>query len=435
MFFHYSLPSQLLRHTTTRFILPLALIVASASFAAAETLNWPEFRGPTGQGLVTSTRLPVTWDVATDNTWKIAIPGHGWSSPILYNDRIYLTTAVPLDDSNTSHSLRTLCIHAETGNIEWNVEVFTRSAETAKPIHKKNSYASPTPITDGNLLYVHFGPDGTAALELNGQLRWTKRDIKYNAQHGGGGSPIFSGDLLVFNCDGTEDPFVIALRRDSGEVQWKTLRSDVEGPRFSFATPLEIEWQGRRQIVSPASHQVCGYDAASGEELWRVMYPNKWSIIPRPVFSHGLVLVCTGYEGPAELLAIRPDGRGDVTETHVAWRTDENVSHSPSLLVVGNELYMVSDNGIASCRDVQTGELHWRHRLGGNFSASPIHSDGKVYFQSEQGTCTVVAAEKKYRELATNEFNETTFASYAVGQNFMIVRTEGHLYRFDAPGR
>jgi outer membrane protein assembly factor BamB len=202
-------------------------------------------------------------------------------------------------------------------------------------------------------------------------------------------------------------------------------------PKWSFATPLAIEANGTRQIISPAAHTVVSYDPASGKELWRIRYPNKWSVVPRPAFSHGLVFVCTGFDGPAELLAIRPTGTGDVTDSHVAWRTSENVPHTPSLLVVGNEIYLLSDNGIASCRDVETGTLRWRHRIGGNFSASPIHAAGRIYLTSERGVCTVIAASREYQELATNDLREPAMASCAILGRAIIVRTAGHLYRIE----
>jgi outer membrane protein assembly factor BamB len=205
----------------------------------------------------------------------------------------------------------------------------------------------------------------------------------------------------------------------------------MASPRWSFATPLVIEVEGKRQLVSPAAQMVCSYDPSSGEELWRVRYPNKWSIVPRPVFSHGLVFVCTGFDGPAELLAIRPTGSGDVTDSHVAWRTNSNVPHTPSLLVVGGGLFMVSDNGIVSCRDVETGALRWRQRVGGNFSASPVHAAGRIYMVSEQGICTVISAGQQYQELATNDLQERTLASCAVVDQAIIVRTERHVYRIE----
>ena len=404
------------------------LVMAATSRAG----DWLEFRGPTGQGHADATQLPVSWRADTDPRWRVEVPGKGWSSPIVVAGRVVLTTAVPEQgESPRRQSLRTLCFDAATGDVRWDVEVFDKQLGPDEKIHTKNSYASPTPISDGSHLFVHFGPDGTACLDLDGGIEWSTTDLRYDPQHGAGGSPIFCGDLLVFHGDGAADPFVAALRRDSGAIAWKTPRPEMGSPKWSFCTPLQIEVDGSRQLVSPASHMVCTYDPATGRELWRVRYPNKWSVVPRPVFAHGLVFVCTGYDGPAELLAIRPDGSGDVTDTHVAWRTDDNVPHNPSPLVIGDEIYLVADNGIASCRDVRTGELHWRQRLGGNYSASPLHAAGRIYVVSEQGVCTVFAPGTSYTELAVNDFGESALASFAVADDALFIRTESHLSRVE----
>jgi outer membrane protein assembly factor BamB len=407
------------------------LLAWGTARAAAE--DWPEFRGPTGQGLSSATSLPVKWDLPANVRWKVSLPGKGWSSPIVHDGRIFLTTAVPSEENPPKRqSLRALSLDATQGEILWDVEVFVKTMEPGETLNAKNSFASPTPITDGERVFVHFGPDGTACLDRDGKRIWANDQLRYNPVHGAGGSPIFSGSRLVFHCDGAEDPFVVALHRDSGTVAWRTPRPAMPSPRWSFATPLVIEVNGASQLVSPAAQMVCSYDPSSGEERWRVRYPNKWSIVPRPVFSHGLVFVCTGYDGSAELLAIRPTGSGDVTDSHVAWRTDSHVPHTPSPLVLGNEIYLVSDNGIASCRDVETGELHWRHRVGGNFSASPVHAAGRIYLVSEQGICTVIAASgREYQELATNDLQAATLASFAVVDGAILVRTEGHLYRIE----
>jgi len=403
------------------------LLALGAAIATAE--DWPEFRGPTGQGHSVGASLPVRWDLQADVRWKVPIPGKGWSSPIVHDGRIFLTTAVPLEeDSPKRHSLRALAVDAATGQIAWDVEVFVKEIGPDETLNPKNSFASPTPITDGQRVFVHFGADGTACLDRDGKRIWANDSLRYNSVHGAGGSPIFADSRLVFLCDGAEDPFVVALDRGSGTVAWRTPRPPMASPRWSFCTPLAIEAEGRRQLVAPAAQMVCSYDPESGEELWRVRYPNKWSVVPRPVFSHGLVFVCTGYNGPAELLAIRPTGSGDVTNSHVAWRTDNNVPYTPSPLIVGNEIFLVSDNGIASCRDVETGELHWRHRVEGNYSASPVYAAGRIYMVSERGVCTVIAASREYRQLATNDLQEPTLASFAVVDRAIIVRTERHLH-------
>lgn len=394
--------------------------------------NWPEFRGPTGQGLSNATSLPVKWDLQSNVRWKTAIPGKGWSSPIVHDGCIFLTTAVPSEeDPPSQQSLRALCLDTATGKTVWNVEVFAKQMKPGEKINAKNSFASPTPITDGDHVFVHFGPDGTACLDGDGKLIWANDQLRYNSVHGAGGSPIFSGLRLVLLCDGAENPFVVALDRDSGTVAWRTSRPSMASPRWSFGTPLAIDVEGKPQLVCPAAQMICTYDPESGKELWRVRYPNKWSIVPRPVFSHGLVFVCTGYPGTAELLAIRPTGLGDVTDSHVAWRINKHVPQTPSPLIVGNDIFLVSDDGIASCRDVASGTLHWVQRLGGNYSASPVHAEGRIYLQSEQGVCTVISASREYQQLGSTDLAEPILASCAFADAAIFIRTEGSLYRIE----
>lgn len=410
-----------------------SLVLIGATGSVAD--EWTEFRGPTGQGLANSAGLPLTWDNSRHVAWRQKIAGSGWSSPVVYQGRIYVTAAVPTtEDQAGDQSLRVICLDAQSGKIVWNVEAFAQRAGEQTKIHTKNSYASPTPLLAGDRLYVHFGPNGTAALDLAGQKVWATC-VRYESRHGGAGSPILVGQNLIFNCDGVEQPFVVALDCNSGEERWRTHRPEIEPQRFSFATPLLIEAQGRPQVISPGSSVVCSYAPDSGKELWHVRYPNKWSVIPRPVFSQGLVYVCTGYEGPAEILAIRPDGTGDVTDTHVAWRSDEYAPHTPSPLIVGKELFLVNDEGILSCRDALTGKMHWRKRIGGNYSASPIYADGRIYVVSEEGECVVVAAGVEYNELARNDLGERTLASFAVAGRALFIRTSENLYRIESePG-
>jgi len=392
--------------------------------------EWPEFRGGTGQGHSDVDGLPTVWSRSQNVAWRQPLPGKGWSSPILYAGRIFLTTAVEIDE-NGGQSLRALCLDAETGEIRWNVEAF-KKPPGLPAVHAKNSYASPTPITDGERVFVHFGPSGTAAFAFDGNLIWANDRIVYDARHGGGGSPILSGRALIFNCDGVENPFVVALDRSNGKELWRSARPEMEPERFAFSTPLEIRVNGKVQVVSPGSHGVYSYEPATGQEVWRVHFPNKWSVIPRPVFAQGKVFICTGYEGPAELLAIRPDGAGDVTATHVAWRTDKYVPHTPSPSIVGDLIFMVSDSGIATCRNVNTGKLHWRKRLEGSFSASPLHAAGNLYFPNEEGACFVIKAAPEFKLVAKNDLEESTLASYAAGGKGLYIRTAEALYRVSA---
>jgi outer membrane protein assembly factor BamB len=390
--------------------------------------DWPEFRGPTGQGLVEGGALPVHWDKTTNVVWKCPIPGRGWSSPVIVGRRIYMTTSVPIPENpRRDQSLRALCLDGTTGKVLWTTEVFRQDASTSPGIHGKNSHASPTPVVYDRRLYVHFGHQGTACLDLAGKVLWRNQRIRYAPVHGNGGSPIVVDRALVFSCDGSDRAFVIALDRNNGKVLWQTERSVNAEKKFSFSTPLVITVKGQKQIISPGSDMVGAYDPKTGKEIWKVRY-DGYSVIPRPVVAQGLVFVSTGFNSPS-LLAIRPDGHGDVTATHVVWKTGKGAPHTPSVLAVGTELYMVSDAGLASCLDARTGKAHWRERLGGTYSASPVAAAGKIYFQSEDGTGVVVEASKQFKRLASNRLGERTLASYAASSGALYLRTAANLYR------
>jgi outer membrane protein assembly factor BamB len=395
--------------------------------------DWPDFRGPTGQGLVPAGSFPLRWSPTENVVWKQALPGTGWSSPIVCGARVFLTTAVALvDSSNHDQSLRVLCLDAGTGRLLWEREVFQQDGRTAPRIHAKNSHASPSPVTDGKRLYVHFGHQGTACLDLNGSILWQKRDLQYRPVHGNGGSPVLAAGSLVFSADGSDRQFLVALDCATGAVRWQTQRKTEAVKKFSFNTPLVITVKGRQQVISTGSEVVGAYDLGTGEEIWRVRHEG-YSVVPRAVYGHGLVFVCTGYEAP-QLLAIRPDGRGDVTASHVAWMERKAVPLSPSPLLAGNELYLVSDKGIASCLDARTGQVHWRERLGGTYSASPVFTEAGVYFQSEEGKAVVLRPGLLFERLAENDLRERALASYAAADGAFFVRTERHLYRIEAPG-
>jgi outer membrane protein assembly factor BamB len=391
--------------------------------------DWPQFRGPGGDGHAAAGKLPTTWNETTNVAWKTAIPGKGWSSPVLHRGRLYLTTAVPLDPGSASAgelSLRAVCIDAANGNLIWTNKVFTQGTGAPK-IHTKNSHASPTPLVDGDRLYVHFGHQGTACLDLEGQLLWQSTAHPYQPVHGNGGSPVLALGLLIFSCDGAEKPFVVALDAATGKQDWRFDRSSDAVKKFSFSTSAVIDVGGQKQLITPGSGVVNALDPATGREIWRVRH-DGYSVIPKPVFGHGLVIVCTGYDAPT-VIAIRPDGRGDVTDTHVAWTAKRGAPHAPSPLLVGDELYLVSDRGVATCLDAKTGREHWQERIGGNNSASPVFADGKIYIQSEEGPAIVISPGKTFRKLSNTGFKERTLASYAVGDGALFVRTEKHLYR------
>jgi outer membrane protein assembly factor BamB len=379
--------------------------------------DFPQFRGLTGQGHSRESGLPLTWSETENIVWKTPLPGSGWSSPLIQGEHIWLTTAV--DDGR---SLRALCLDVSHGQILHNVEVFHK--DDPGKIHEKNSHASPTPVLDGDRVYVHFGSHGTACLTTEGEIIWKTR-LDYYHRHGPGGSPTLEGDLLIIHCDGFDAQFVVALNKHTGQEVW---RVDRDG-KHAYSTPLVIDVAGQRQLISVGGEWVFAYDPPTGRILWQVRYPGGYSTIPRPVYGHGLVFLSSGYDKPV-FYAIRPTGSGDVTETHVAWTLERGSPLTPSPLLVGDELYLVSDDGILTCVEAATGKAHWRQRLGGNFSASPLYADGRIYLLDENGNSTVVAPNKEsYQKLAVNVLPGRTLASPAASAGSLFLRTDAALYR------
>jgi len=406
---------------------PIALLLLGAviwSGSAARAEDWPQFRGPSGQGHSSERGLPITWSESQNVMWKTPVPGRGWSSPSVAGGRVWVTTSI----KEKGASLRAIAFDSSTGRETVNVEVFhLRSADLTNP---KNSHASPTPIVEGDRVYVHFGAQGTAALTTTGEIVW-KAHLSYESQHGNGGSPVLYGDLLIVSCDGSDDAFVVALDKRTGKVRWKTSRRLPADQAYS--TPLVIRVGDRDELVSVGAYRAAAYDPQTGKEIWRVGYADGFSNVPRPVYGHGLVYIATGFQQPS-LLAVRADGAGDVTKTHIAWTLKRGAPLTPSPLVVGDELYIVNDGGIASCLDAKTGETRWLQRLGGEYSASPVFADGRIYFLSEGGVATVIAPGKEFRKLATSSLDGETLASMAISDGSIFIRTDSHLYRIGVPG-
>ena len=405
----------------------LALAAGLSAAPAPMAADWPEFRGPTAQGIVADGALPTEWSDTKNVLWKQPLPGKGWSSPVTAGGRIYLTTAVPVEGGKDGElSLQALCLDGDTGATKWAKEVFRESASAPKP-HSKNSHASPTPLVHGDRLYVHFGHMGTACLDLDGNVVWKNNDLHYAPVHGNGGSPVLVDGALVLSCDGADKQFVVALDAGDGHVLWKKDRNVHPEKGFSFGTPLVITVGDKKQVVSQGSNVVIAYDPKNGDEIWRVRY-DGYSLVPRPVYGDGMLYLSTGFDAP-KLLAVRCDGKGDVTDTHVAWTVEKNAPNSPSPLLLGDQLYMVSDHGVVTCLNAKTGDEIWHEHVGGNFSASPIAADGKVYFLSEEGVGVVVKAGKEFELVAKNPVKEKTLASYGVLDGSLLVRTETSLYR------
>lgn len=397
--------------------------------AARAEDEWPQFRGPGGQGHSDATGLPLTWSETENVAWKTPIPGKGWSSPVIGGNRIWLTTA--LDDG---HSLRAICVDRQSGAVLHDVEVF--QVEDPPELHATNSHASPTPVLAEGRVYVHFGTNGTACLDAeSGEVLWRNDELRLDHEVGPGSSPILWGDLLLLTCDGCDVRFVAALDKRTGSLAWRTDRSSVidkeRSFRKAFSTPLVIDTPAGLQAVCVGAERVSAYDPATGRELWYVRYEG-FSNVPRPVYGNGMVFVCTGFF-PSQMLAIRPEGTGDLTESGVVWRCTQQVPTKPSPLLIDGLLYAIADSGAASCLEAETGEVVWSERLSGTYSASPIYVDGRIYFCNEDGETTVLAPGESPEVLAVNRLDGALWASPAVAGQALYLRTDTHLYRIENP--
>jgi outer membrane protein assembly factor BamB len=411
-----------------------AALLATAFASLTLHAQWPQFRGPDGSGVSATRGVPVTWSETKNVRWKTAIHGRGWSSPVVLGDQVWVTTA-----TSDGRKLSALALSRDSGRIIHDLELFR--VEHPQYAHPFNSYASPTPVMETGRVYVTFGSPGTAAIDTRtGKVIWERRDIECNHFRGAGSSPIIFRNLLIMHFDGSDRQFVLALDKNSGKTVWWTERSidfkdlgpdgkpQAEGDfRKAFATPHVIEVKGTPVLISLGSKATYGYDPMTGKELWRIEEHGSFSSSTRPVIGHGLVFYPTGFP-TGQLFAIRPDGRGDVTHTNVAWRFARGVPTKPSLLLVGDLLFMIGDTGIATAVEAKTGQEVWRARVGGEYSASPIAVDGRIYFFSQEGKTTVLEAGRQYKMLAENFLDEGFMASPAVDGGALVLRTKTHVY-------
>jgi outer membrane protein assembly factor BamB len=402
----------------------IALVWGVCLFSQA--VNWPDFRGPTGQGWALEAKdLPIQWSESEGVRWKTPIAGKGWSTPVLADGQAWMTTA-----TRDGGSLRAVAVDLETGAIKHDIELFT----PAEPVHlnAKNSHASPSPVFDGQNLYFSFGTMGTACVEASsGRVVWKNNVVQIDHKEGPGSSPILWRELLILNADGIDEQYVVALDRKTGQIVWrqdrpKPIHRDFD-QRKAYSTPLVIEANGRSELVSTGAMQVLGYDPSSGAALWRVKY-DGFSNVPRPLFGNGLIYICTGYMKP-QLWAIKPGGSGDVTATHVVWKFERQVPANPSPILIDQQIYMVNNTGVLTCIDALSGKLRWVERMGGNFSASPLYAAGKIYFASEEGVTTVIEPGEKYQLLAKNELGGAHMASPVPLEKGLLLRTDSALYR------
>ena len=438
------------RSASYSFLGALCTLVVFTSAIRADTV-WPQFRGPGGQGHADTTDVPLRWSETENVAWKTPIQGLGWSSPVVAGGKVWLTSATVEKASEeerqkkvsgammakeldvaSSITLWVAEVDLQTGKVLRNIKLF--DVEEPQPIHSLNSYASPTPVYEAGRLYCHFGAYGTACLETStGNVLWQNRlDIDHRV--GPGSSPLLYEDLLILPCDGANVQYISALNKHDGEQKWRTDRPPISSdePEFrkAFSTPLLIQVAGQDQLVIPGAQWFVSYEPRSGNEIWRVDHGRGFSNVPAPVFDGELVYLCTGFMS-SELWAVRPDGQGDVTDTHVEWRRPKQIPNMPSPLLIGNRIYTIGDGGIAQCFDTATGEPVWRERVVGKYSSSPLFANGRIYLCSQEGRTTVIAPGEEYQELAQNDLDGQIMASPVVAEGGLLLRTDTHLYRIE----
>ncbi len=392
----------------------LALVVT------ARGENWPGWRGPLRNGVTTDTGVPTQWSPTEGVLWKTPLVGTGISNPVVWNDRVFITAAEGRDQSE----LHVLCLDRDSGQVRWHQRLWG----TAPTVfyYPKSGLASPSPITDGKRLWAFFGTGDVFCFDLDGGLLWQRALADeygpFENRFAAASSPLLWGESVILQCDHYGASYLIALDGQSGANRWKSERPEVW---LSWSSPQIVPVGQQFELVVSGSEKLDGYNPVTGQRLWTVRGMVR-ECVPTPLWANGLIYAVSGPNGAH--LAIRPGGRGDVTDTHVAWRHDRGTSFVPSAIIVGNRYYLADDKGIASCMSTATGEILWRKRLGGKFTASPVSADGKLFFTSESGSTLVLDANAaEYVEIARNEMGADVYASPAISQGRMFLRTSGHL--------
>lgn len=429
----------------TRHLLFLALL--SSGLQAQQ--NWPQWRGLDGQGHSSAKNVPVKFGDKENLLWKREVPGRGYSSPVIWGDQVWMTTAIEKPASpeeaekrlkaNTgdqpvtvlaSVSLRAVCVDRNSGELMQDIEVLN----VAEPqwVHQLNSYASPTPVIEEGRLYCHFGAFGTACVDTtSGSPLWRNQETKIMHENGPGSTPVLWENLLIFHCDGSDAQYVTALDKATGKQVWKTersgqLRSNPQ-QRKAYGTPLILEMNGQPTVVSTGADWIYGYEPKTGRELWKLSYGQLgFSMSPRPVAANGMIYFSTSFSPPT-MFALRYEG---LKQPEIAWSNKKNAPSIPSPVVLGSELYFLNDGGILSCVDAKTGEEIYRERLGGKFTSSLTAVGDHLYACSREGVVTVVKTGRKFEVVASNQLEGGIYSSPAMQDETLFVRTDKALYRF-----
>ena len=434
----------------------IAIILATVSLTRAD--YWPQFRGPGGDGISGATNVPVKFGESSNLTWKTDLPGRGWSSPVYDGKSLWITTAIeifPHEEERIkllteageeekkfkqkqvarSISLALLQVDYETGSIKQQIKL--ADIEKPDPIHKFNSYASPTPVLSGDNVIAHFGTFGTFCINrITGNEVWNRK-IELEHSVGPGSSPFIKDGLIVLICDGVDRQFVTALNVDSGETVWTTdrpeMRAEKGDQKKSYNTPIIItDPNGREQLICMGSQWMISYVPETGEEIWRLDHGSGFSVVPRPVYSKDddLLFFSTGFGKPV-LMAVHTDGNGDITGTNkVAWQDPKRIPAKPSPLLLDGRLFVISDGGITTCFRAADGTILWNGRIDGNYSASPVFADGHIYVASEEGKVTVFSLGDSYTEVATNQIEGSIMASPIPLNGALVLRSDTAVYRF-----
>ena len=424
----------------------LLALLAAPAFGAE---NWPQFRGPEGDGHSDAPGLPLTWSETNNVKWKTPIHGRAWSSPVVWGRQVWLTTA-----SEDGKQLFAVGVDRDTGRVVHDLKLF--EVERPQFAHKFNSYASPTPVIEEGRVYVTFGSPGTACLDTQtGKKIWERTDLVCNHYRGAGSSPVSFANLLLMNFDGSDHQFIIALDQKTGATAWRKERSidfkdlgpdgqpKAEGDfRKAFSTPHVATLEGRPVLISQGANAIYAYAPRTGQELWRVEERTSHSASARPVAGGGLIFINSGWS-TGQLLALRPGHDGDVLDVNapalekpaplqLAWKSKRSVPRKPSMLLAGELLFTILDEGgVVGCVEAKTGDEVWRERIGGNYSASPVLAEGRIYFCNEEGKTTVLAAGREFKKLAENQLDGGFMASPAVAGKALFLRTKTHLYRIE----
>lgn len=427
------------------------LTVLGLTLSSVHAAEWPEWRGPSQQGHATgASDLPISWSETQNVAWKTPIPGRGHSTPVVDGNQIWLTTAFETKasaeetkkrlEANTGSQplvvlakvrFHAICVDRNSGKIVKNIELFSR--DNPQWVHKLNSYASPTPILQNGRLFAQFGAFGTACLDTDsGKVLWTNQELHVMHENGPGGSPVLSKNRLIFNLDGSDDQFIAALDAETGKLAWKTKRTgkmnDKAQLQKACGTPLLLETPKGVEVLSPAADWLYSYDPTTGKELWKIGYDHLgFSNVSRPVVGHGMIYLPTCFM-KSKLLAIRYDGSA---KPEIAWEVTRAMPNQPSPLLIGQELYTIDDRGIASCIDALSGEVFWQERLDGNFSASPLFADGRIYAGTQDGEMVVIEPGNELKIVGKNQLDGSLMASPVALGNALFLRTEKALYRIE----